>query len=238
LVAAVTRSAQNLLLVLLGAAMLWITMATDEYLNYVRPSFRPVLVAAALVMIALGGAGLHREWRDTSAGGHPGPRTAWLLCLPACVIFLVAPPALGSFTAARDTGHVGQTLPPPTGGYPALHATGGPTEMTMSEFINRAAVARSHPATLRNYRVTLTGFAARRAKGDWYLTRFRLICCAADASPLRIVVRGQPQPPEGSWVEVTGTWNPPPPGQRRTDLDELRAQAVRRIQAPEVAYEP
>jgi uncharacterized repeat protein (TIGR03943 family) len=231
-----TKPAQNLLLILLGAAVLWITIATDQYLNYVRPWFWLMLVPAGVAMIVLGLAGLRREWRDGALGAHSGLGVAWLLCLPAAAIFLIAPPALGSFTVARDTAQVGQPLPPPTGGYRPLPAGGGPTPMTLSEFINRAAAARSgDPAALRNRPVALVGFVAPRRSGGWYLARLRLNCCAADAAPLRVAVLGRPRPPEGAWVQVVGTWSPP--GQR-SGIYELRAQSTQRIETPKLAYEP
>ena len=40
-------------------------------------------------------------------GGH-GPRVAWLLLLPVLTIFLVAPPALGSYAALDDADSVPQ----------------------------------------------------------------------------------------------------------------------------------
>ena len=134
-----------------GGAVLRISAFTTEYLNYVKPGFRPFLIAAGAVVFALGVITLVQEWRrpqDTGrepsrwteaadgrgghAGGRPdgredghagehggghaagptgghaggygdghghdhsrGPRVAWLMCLPVCAIFLVAPPALG-----------------------------------------------------------------------------------------------------------------------------------------------
>lgn len=116
----VTRAAQNLLLIMIGAAVLWVTVATDEYVNYVKPGFRPVLILAALAVVALGAAGLRREWRDdgrgeSSATGCALPPPA---ALPAPVLGAVVAeptatgasggpgtrPAVGDH-AAEHTGH-------------------------------------------------------------------------------------------------------------------------------------
>jgi uncharacterized repeat protein (TIGR03943 family) len=273
--ALVTKAAQNLLLILVGTAALWITVATDEYLVYVKPGFRPLLVAAAVALIALGAVGVRRDWTDGAghdaahtdaehadaehAGtehpgiehpgtghsgpdeGHdhgPGPRVAWLLCLPAIAIFLIAPPALGSFTASRDTAR--SAPPPPAEGFGALKRapSGGPTEMTLGEYIGRSFEAQiGDPDRFRGVPVKLTGFVTPRAKGGWHLTRLRMSCCAGDAIPLRIVVHGAKQPPADSWVQVVGTWRSPSSGAVATGVHELSATSVHPIKKPRNAYE-
>jgi uncharacterized repeat protein (TIGR03943 family) len=252
--ALVTKTAQNLLLILVGAAALWITVATDEYLNYVKPGFRPLLVGAAVALIALGAAGVRRDWTDGAghAGrgddtdddtddndhhdhGH-GPRVAWLLCLPALAIFLIAPPALGSFTASRDNA---RSAPPPAEGFGALKRapSGGPTEMTLGEYIGRSFEAHiGEPARFQGVPVKLTGFVTPRTKGGWHLTRLRMSCCAGDAIPLRIVVHGAKQPPRDSWVQVVGTWRPSA-GAVATGVHELTATGVHPIKKPRNPYE-
>lgn len=58
------RETQNLLLVLLGGALLKIAF-TGVYLRYVKPSLLPWLVLAGVVMMALAGIAI---WRDIRAG--------------------------------------------------------------------------------------------------------------------------------------------------------------------------
>lgn len=260
-----SRAAQNLLMLVLGGAVLWITVATDEYLNYVRPGFRYVLVPAAVVLVALGLVGLWRErgaddpgWATDSATGagagtaddaatgtatghaHApghGPRVAWLLCLPALAIFVIAPPALGSFMVTREA----ERTPPPTPNavesYPPLPTTGPPTPMTLTEFINRSYVAQTRdPASLRDRPVKLTGFVMPREEGGWLLTRLRISCCAGDALPLQVVIRSDGRrPPTESWVEVEGTWIPHiDPKHIRYEID---ADRVRPVKKPKNPYE-
>jgi ABC-type nickel/cobalt efflux system permease component RcnA len=112
---------QGLVLLLLGGAVLRISAFSTSYLNYVKPGFRPFLIAAGAVVFILGAIILVQEWRkpakegpDEEHGeehahhddghGHDhahGPRVAWLMTLPVFAIFLIAPPALGSYAAAR-----------------------------------------------------------------------------------------------------------------------------------------
>jgi uncharacterized repeat protein (TIGR03943 family) len=61
-----TKQAQNLLMVLIGIALLWVTLATDEYLNYVKPWFRLMLIPAAAAILLLGSVGFLRERQTAS----------------------------------------------------------------------------------------------------------------------------------------------------------------------------
>ncbi|GLW63417.1 TIGR03943 family protein [Actinomadura rubrobrunea] len=252
-----TRAAQNLLLILVGGAVLWITLATDDYLNYVRPGFRYVLVPAALALVALGAAGLRREWSDEPTaepdphpghGGHPGPhghdhargpRVAWLLCLPVLAIFVIAPPALGSFTAARGADR--PPAPPPSRdseGYAPLPRDRGPIPMTMGEFIGRAWQAQTgDPSTFEGVPVRLTGFVTPRRGGGWQVTRLRMACCAGDAVPFPVIVKGLPRPPADTWVQVEGTWRRQPPGAAKSGVHVLYGTSVKRIKRPANPYE-
>jgi uncharacterized repeat protein (TIGR03943 family) len=246
MVAAVNKTAQNLLLVLIGAALLRITVTSSEYLNYVKPAFRVLLITTAVAIVLLGAVG---QWRDgstsTFAGGTDeddslhagrGPRTAWLLTLPILGIFLVAPPALGSFTASRATARAAPAVAPPGNGFPPLPA-GRPAVMSIGEYVGRAFAPQDGlPATLRGHQVVLTGFAMRSREGGWYLTRLRIACCAADAIAMQVIVRGAAMPPKDSWVQVTGTWTPRAKT-TRSGLQTINALAVRRIPEPHDPYE-
>ncbi|TDC96569.1 TIGR03943 family protein [Actinomadura sp. 7K507] len=247
-----TKAAQNLLLVFLGVAVLWITLGSGEYVNYVRPGFRYPLVAAAVALLALGGAGMRREWRDAGdhaghadhADGHDhsrGPKVAWLLGLPVLAIFVIAPPALGSFTAARNADRTAQPPAPPDNGFRPLSAAGGPVEMSMSEFLGRAHEAQTGDlAKLAGVPVRLTGFVGPAGEGQagWQIIRMKVACCAGDAVPFPVRVRGLPQPPADSWVRVVGVWEPPTGAQRnRTVIHTLRARSVQKVEKPGNPYE-
>ncbi|MFD1934826.1 TIGR03943 family putative permease subunit [Nonomuraea mangrovi] len=226
---------QNLVLMLLGGALLRISAFSTTYVNYVKPGFRPFLIAAGVVIFAIGVLGLIRR----AASGehhHHGPKVAWLLCLPVFAVFLVAPPALGSFAAARS-----DAPPPPApqvlDAYAPLEGD-RPAEMPMSEFIGR--VFSDSNQTLKDKRVKLTGFVTpARKKGQWYVTRMQLACCAADAYALKVIVRDVPPPKPDTWVQVTGTWVPTEIDENATGViyAELAASDVEPVEAPSEPYE-
>ncbi|MGJ6969526.1 TIGR03943 family putative permease subunit [Streptosporangium sp. G11] len=263
------RVTQNLLLTLLGCAVLRISAFSTTYLNYVKPGFRPFLIGAGVVLVILGVIGLlqafqtkespvHDEPGDQSGGhdhspadehshdhdqsdgnghdhAHGGPRVAWLLCLPVFAIFLIAPPALGSFAASRDD------TPPPRdqtlSSFTPLAAT-GPVEMTIGDFIGRAW--EDDKKSLTGREVKLTGFVTpAKKKGQWYVTRMQIACCAADAFPLKVAVRGLQEPPADTWVEVTGTWIPQTFGTMPNGViyPQMTGKSLTRVEAPDEQYE-
>jgi uncharacterized repeat protein (TIGR03943 family) len=263
------RITQNLILTLLGCAVLRISAFSATYLNYVKPGFRPFLIGAGAVLVLLGVIGLFRvtRARETAAResvqdvtreqpddhGHPGahehgpgngdghdhahggPRVAWLLCLPVFAIFLIAPPALGSFAASRDD------TPPPRdqtlSSFTPLTGTGA-VEMTIGDFIGRAWDDDKKSLTGRE--VKLTGFVSpAKKKGQWYVTRMQIACCAADAFPLKVGVKGLQAPPADTWVEVTGTWIPQTFGKMTTGVvyPQLTGKSLTKVETPDEPYE-
>ncbi|TDC05844.1 TIGR03943 family protein [Nonomuraea longispora] len=274
------RVTQNLLLLLLGGALLKISAFSADFANYVKPGFRPLVIAAGVVLVVLALAALtldrrrsrsaarrrkllharaaeeaylaalvgrapvtpahqheHEHEREHEREHMEGHRVAWLLVAPLAVIFLVAPPALGSFAVrqAEQTSHA----PPPTlvEARPTGLKDGRVNVLSMLDFANLAWDDPSE--SLRGKTVRLTGFAVPSGRDDgWYLTRMRIGCCAADALTMQVMVKGAPAPATDSWVRVTGTWNPRKV--RRTDAyspPEMTASRVERIAAPDQPYE-
>jgi uncharacterized repeat protein (TIGR03943 family) len=246
-VVAMNQTSRGLTLILLGGAVLQISAFSTQYMNYVKPGFRPLLIIAGVIVSVLGVISIVRDWREPnpadtnrerrrqeleeahlaallgrepvplpSTGSHEGrdshdhsrtPRVAWLLCLPALTIFLITPPALGSFAAVRR----GDAPPPPPPAVvdPYAPLTGEePIEMPVGEFMGRAW--DDPHKSLMGKQVRLTGFVVPdESKGRWYVTRMAILCCAADAIALKVAIDDAPAPPENTWVEVTGTWVPP-----------------------------
>ncbi|GGS52168.1 TIGR03943 family putative permease subunit [Streptomyces cinerochromogenes] len=198
------RQAQAAVLFLLGGALLH-AGATDLYLRYVKEGLRPLLLASGAVLIA---AALATAWyerrRDRRPGSHehPEPRVAWLLLLPLLALILIAPPALGSYSALRS----GTALQKPYA-YGPLPA-GDPVPLSVVDYASRAAYG--HGRALHGRQVRVTGFLALDRSGTAYLVRMALNCCAADAQPVKIALTGTLPPvlrPD-AWLEVTGTYTP------------------------------
>jgi uncharacterized repeat protein (TIGR03943 family) len=207
----VNRQSQAAVLFLLGAALLH-AGTTDLYLRYVKAGLRPLLLAAGAVLVV---AALATAWyerrrtttRATTGTGahehsHPEPRISWLLVLPLLALILVAPPALGSYSATRT----GTALQEPLA-YPSLPAT-DPLRLSVVDYAGRAVY--DHGRTLAGRRVQLTGFLALDHDGTPYLVRMALNCCAADAQPVKIALTGAVPPvlQPDTWLTVTGTYTP------------------------------
>ncbi|MFI7295304.1 TIGR03943 family putative permease subunit [Streptomyces sp. NPDC050121] len=224
------RQSQAAVLFLLGAALLH-AGTTDLYLRYVKAGLQPLLLASGVVLIvtALATAWYERrrtkhqqatqrqatqrqkgagdvegveDVEDAETHTHPEPRVSWLLILPLLALILVAPPALGSYSATRT----GTALQEPLA-YPALAAT-NPLPLSVVDYAGRAVY--DHGRTLTGREVQLTGFVALDHDGTPYLVRMALNCCAADAQPVKVGLTGDIPPvlQPDTWLTVTGAYTP------------------------------
>ncbi|MGA6222784.1 TIGR03943 family putative permease subunit [Streptomyces umbrinus] len=137
----------------------------------------------------------------THTHAHHEPRISWLLVLPLLALILVAPPALGSYSAMR-TGTALQKQP---WGFEDLPA-GETVRLNLVDYAGRAAY--DHGRSLDHRHIKIAGLLALDRDGTPYLVRMALSCCAADAQPVKIGLTGRIPPvlrPD-SWLEVTGTY--------------------------------
>jgi uncharacterized repeat protein (TIGR03943 family) len=209
---AVNRQAQAVVLLLVGGAVLRISL-TDLYLRYVKQGLRPFLIAAGLLLVIAAIMTLWYELRGDRAGdtdrhrghddghGHPRePWVAWLLILPVFAMLLVAPQALGSYAASRSGTALQQVSD-----FPPLPA-GDPAKISVLDYATRAVFDEGR--SLGERKVRLTGFVIKGPDGRLYLARMILTCCAADARPVKVGLAGDV--PNGleadSWIDVTGRY--------------------------------
>ncbi|WP_406264383.1 TIGR03943 family protein [Streptomyces sp. NBC_00191] len=222
------RTLQAGLLLLTGAGVLRVSLFSDIVLRYVKAGLQPYVIASGVCLMALGliGAVRDRPGRDGPAEDGPGhehgqeqvreqvqerehehghdhshgPRIAWLLLLPALALLFYAPPALGSYTAARDNAKVVEDYDR----FDPLPAH-GPAPLSLTEFIARAQ--QDDRQALKDRTVLLSGFVTPGKNGTWDLTRLLVACCAADSQSLTVTMHGVQAPPADTWVKVTGTWH-------------------------------
>ncbi|GGW41022.1 TIGR03943 family putative permease subunit [Streptomyces caelestis] len=228
------RLAQTALLFLLGATLLHAGL-TDLYLRYVKAGLRPLVLLAGVVLIVTAAATLWYERRHAAERRphHHEPRISWLLALPVLALILVAPPALGSYSAA----HTGTALTKPFG-FPDLPA-GGPLRLGVADYAGRAVYDDGR--SLRDRELKITGFVTLDRAGAPYLVRMGLNCCAADAQPVKIALTGNIPPvlSPDTWLEITGRYTP-----RRTKdpvndgpIPYLDVTTARPVPAPSDPYD-
>lgn len=260
------RQTQSLLLLLLGGAILKISIG-DAYLLYVKPGLRPWLIVSGVLLVLLAIGSLVDDLRRTrvpaAAGGapaepaghaahaayaddsddhrghaHGGSRVGWLLLLPVLAIFLVAPPALGAYSAERGDSRVAK---PESTAFPPLPA-GDPVTVALTDYAARSMWDSG--ASLQGRTVELVGFVTPAAgelgaDGGYYVTRLVMSCCAADASPIRVYVDGDAGTfAADQWIAVVGTFGTPvedPEAGYRVPV--VKASSVDHTDQPAVPYE-
>ncbi len=238
------RETQNILLVLLGGALLKISF-TGTYLRYVKPSHQWLLITGGAVMILLAAVSIVREVRgrhdfeaEHDHGHAHSARSAWLLVLPVLAVFLIGPPPLGSDSVERAAGNRPEV--PSTEGegsalFPEL-PPGEPIALPLSDFSARAAWDRGHSLDDRTAR--LTGFVVQEGD-DTYVARLAISCCAADAFPVKVKLLGQELShlADDTWIVVDVVLRPGSATRANEYVPSATVHAVRGIPEPEDPYE-
>lgn len=244
------RETQNVLLVLLGGALLKLAL-TGTYLRYVKASLQPWLVATGVVMVVLAVVAIARDLRagrqahDHPGEGHPEEghpedghehtgKSPWMLLLPVLAVFLISPPALGADTVNRSDRNAAQESKVASGFAPLPPDAVVP--LTISEFVTRTAWDDS--GSLDGRTVKLTGFVVRKG-GNVYVARLAISCCAADASPIKALMTGLDfsSLPDDQWIEATGQVVPGSATKENAYVPTFTVSGVTPITPPEDTYE-
>lgn len=237
------RETQNVLLVLLGGAVLKISL-NGEYTRYVKPSLLPWLLAAAVFTIAVAVVGIVRDIRAGSAadhddhGDHDGhehsSRSPWLLLLPALAIFLVAPPALGADKVLRSESVV--AAQPAGAEFVALPDEEAPL-LKLGDAVTRAVWDDS--GSLDDREIRLVGFVVRMGDGTMHLARLTIGCCAADAAPIKVRLQGpgvDAYEPD-TWLEIRGRMVPDSATEANGYVPAFEVASLTPVTAPQDQYE-
>ncbi|MFJ9363483.1 TIGR03943 family putative permease subunit [Nocardia sp. NPDC101769] len=247
------RETQNLLLLLIGVAVLWITL-DGTYLRYVKPSLHPYLLISSIGFILLGLIAIGRDIRrgaavhDHDDHDHGSGRTQWLLLAPVAALLLIVPPALGA-GAASTTSPVQAVSRDPAADepkqypFPPLPTDPAPL-IPIVDLVDRALLDSSH--SLDGREVTIRGFVIRPKdleqrnpdSTEFDLARVVITCCVADARYVLVHLSGMPEAiADDTWLEVRGTVQP---GSAQHDSDEtptLTVSDYQRIPKPDSTYE-
>ncbi|GAA4694043.1 TIGR03943 family protein [Pseudonocardia yuanmonensis] len=237
------RDTQNVILLLLGATLVRIT-ADDTVLRYVRPGHRWWVLGAGIVIVLLAAVAalrdhvprlLGRSGRSPAGHAHGGPErhAAWLMVVPAIVLAVAAPAALGADAVTRtplpDAAPVDVRYAPlPPGSAP---------ELTLTEFVGRAG--SDGGATLAGRTVTLTGFAVPGGEAP-RLARIAISCCAADARPQTVRLVGGAGPahvPPDTWLRVRGVLQPGSASSATRWVPAVQVASVEVVPVPVDPYE-
>lgn len=206
------------LLVALGG-MLVVKTARGGLLLYVNGVYVHLILAAGVVMIALGYlAGLH--WLGTGESSHRHHRQAGhthvtgrmeifgyaVLTIPLLFGLLVPARPLGTAALSAQTNASGQAVP--TGRLKTLgQLNDDSSRWTLLDW-NAALTGTREVQTLTGKPVSLVGFAASGDGGlGGYFTvaRFVVICCTADGNAITLPVHWSPIPARDTWMQITGT---------------------------------
>ncbi|MEV6445367.1 TIGR03943 family protein [Amycolatopsis sp. NPDC051716] len=242
------RETQNILLILLGGALVKIAVNGD-YLRYVKPAQQPWIIAGGAVMVLLGAVAIVRDLvasrravpaEHAEHDGHDGhahsARPAWLLLVPVLAVFLVAPPALGADSVIRTEARVpASAAVADAAAFPPLPA-GNVVPLAVNEFVSRAGWDSA--GTLTGRTVSLTGFVVH-TDGSTLLARLVISCCAADAFPVTVRLRGGAADhlPSDAWIQVTGEVVPGTATKDNSYTPDFTPTSVTPVPTPKDPYE-
>lgn len=152
----------------------------------------------------------------------PGTRGGWALLLAALAILVLAPQALGLDAASR-LGTAAATAGAP----PALPAE-DPAPLSLVDYVRHAAAGGD---ALADRRVRLVGFVVAGPRGEPYLARLAVGCCAAGARPVKVGLTGDLPGvlTPGTWVAVIGTFA------ERFDRDPVNGEPIPYLSVVEVS---
>ncbi len=223
---------------LAGMAALWASLSGAVF-DYLRPSMRPWVGVAGVVLLVIGISELVAAYRQLDPG-HRSTKVGWLLALPICVAVTVGAGSLGVYAVGRN-GTFRDLPDGPTSfdldRYVQSQSFGGqPVEMTLVD-LNEAATTTESRDVLADHSLELSGFIV--ADGGVRLSRFVISCCAADAAVVQVGLDSDDHLPEdGTWVQVIGTLS-----SRTIDdgngasVPVLDLDSFKEISEPELSYE-
>lgn len=181
-------------------------------------------------------SGAGAEHPDAHGHHHHPARSAWLLVVPVLAVFLVAPPALGADSVTRTEARLpASAATTSAAAFPPLPA-GAVVPMAMNEVVTRAGWDAN--GTMNGRTVEISGFVVHTG-GQTLLARLVISCCAADAAPVTVHLKGggADRFPSDTWLRVAGQVVPGTATEANSYTPDLVPVTVERITPPKDPYE-
>jgi len=183
---------------------LWLSGAADRYVGprtaWVVPFGAFTLTVTAVLASLAAAQGAPRRLRTREAAGF------LVLLAPMLALVAVPEPDLGALAVNQKSGPGGV---PALGSAPPPRSPTGPLTVVDLQEASRSDAYALRRGVRDGRRVEVLGFVSRAADrpgGEFQLARFSIFCCAADAVPYVVRVRGRGAAPErDAWVRVRGT---------------------------------
>lgn len=191
------------------SALFWFLILSGRELLYVSTRTRWVVPTGAIIL-TLAALGQLAGARTTQP--EPvGKREAWILGLmvvPVVTVLLLPPASLGTYAASRRSSFLSAGVVT----NPANLASG---ELTLIDIASTPTTELGAEALAKRAgeQVEFLGIVTRyadTAADEFYLTRFVVTCCVADATVAQVLVVDAPPGKfeNGDWVQVNGTFYP------------------------------
>jgi uncharacterized repeat protein (TIGR03943 family) len=196
------RALQALLLAGLGVSLLY-RLWSGTLLLFVHGRLALVVLATAVALLAL--ARVAATPAAQPPADRPEPASAWclwLVALPLIIGLLVPAHPLGA--SALATRGLNLAVPPAATAVLSV----SPTERTVLDWV-RVQRAADDPNALSGQPADVIGFVyhdQHLGADEFIVSRFALLCCAADAIGLGLLVRWPAAAglPTNAWVRVRG----------------------------------
>jgi uncharacterized repeat protein (TIGR03943 family) len=218
----------------------------------IHPAFNGLVVGAGLLLLVVFFSSAlvivrsrrsARSAEEDGAANHtpvlPAGMTGTLL-LVAALMALVVPPKPFTSTKVMARGGPSETLIATRANPQAFRSNAKPEDRTLLEWV-RTIAAYPEPDAYGGQRAVVSGFVLRSDElptGYFWLARFAITCCAADAYPITLTAKmppGRAIPPNDTWLQVSAeaksvTWD-----DRRQVAFQI--ETVKEIPAPKNPYD-
>ena len=232
-----------------GTVMLH-TIATGHINRLLNPMFRWYVLAAAIVLFLLAAIYLWL-YQPPAAPSNAPARGAWrgllrwlMLLVPVLAAAVLSPDALSSTTMANraNTGTLGAIAMPSMSEATAENVKAAmaadPNQPVPVDVTDLITLSKS-PEQMKGFagrKVRAVGFVIPQASGSPKLLRWMMWCCAADAQPVSVKLKGDLPGTykDDQWFEIVGTAQfPSTMGQVVPEID---VDSIKPTQEPDEPY--